>query len=709
MFNERCLEILRVLLLSNRPLLVREIAEQANRSARSVQYHLKFLDDTLREMRLPPLVRSARNGILLPAAVRESASLRALLDERQGTHYAASPEERAQHIFFLLLPQPGYISMELLAERLSVSRATIVRDVRQLKSLAQCAGFSLSTAPNRGIRLTGDENAIRSMAFRFFARRVEEAYTLSPEDMQRDVFARMFEGQLLTEDFSFFESCIHEAESNLSVIFSESGFYALVLQLAIITLRLRSGHTLQEVREDKSALREQLAAKQIAERLSARFQADVPHAEQRAIAMHLLSSGLVADKRDFDLSEFTLHTLAGRILERMGDILNDAEMARDDRLFQSFFAHLRPAVYRLQQKLPIENPLLAEIRSEYGWLFNAVREGLKPAEAWAGTAFSDAEVAYFVLHFGAALERHGRLREEKRRVLIVCDHGIGTSELIAARIRMFFNVEIVATVSRRQAHETLRNANADLIITTVDLPRDLLRHTESVLPCILVSPLLTQRDLLQLGNFLPLRRRSPESLLQGVLQAATRHTIILDYPKLVEELSALLGAQEKPAFQKGGQMPMLKDVLTEDCIALNVKADDWEAAVRYGGMMMERLGMTEARYTESMLRTVKEMGSYIVIAPGLAMPHARPEDGAKRVGSVIVTLAEPVTFGNPDYDPVRVVVFLCAVDKVQHLKVLSDLMVLFEDDDFCDEICAQRTEKEALGYVLKKLEDGSDS
>ena len=710
MFNDRCLEILRVLLRSDRPLLVREIAERANRSARSVQYHLKFLDDTLREMQLPPLSRSGRNGIALPTAVRENTAICALLSERQSVHYAASPEERMQRIFSFLLPQPSYISMELLADRLSVSRATIVRDVQQLKALAGSVGFALETAPNRGIRLAGDERAIRATAFRLFSRRVEEECSLAPQDTRRDVLVRVMGGQLLAADVSFCESCIHEAECDLEVLFSETGFFALVLHLAVIVLRLQSRHMLLDVPEGGALLREERAAKKIAARLRARFHAETPRAEQRAIAMHLLSSGLAADKRDFDSSEFTLHTLAGRILERMGSLLNDAAMARDERLFQSFFAHLRPAVYRLQQGTPIENPLLSEIRAEYGWLFAAVREGMHPAEAWAGATFDDAEIGYFVLHFGAALERHGRLHEEKRRVLVVCDHGIGTSELIAARVRKFFSVEIVATVSRRQARETLRNAAVDLIVTTVKLPEGLLSHAgtvEKAPPCVLVAPLLSQRDLLQLGSFLPLRRRSPESLLRGVLQAVTRHTVILDYPKLLEELSALLDAQGSSAFQKGGQTPMLKDVLTRDCISLNVKAKDWEEAVRYGGAMMQCLGMVEGRYTEAMLRTVREMGAYIVIAPGLAMPHARPEDGAKRVGSVILTLAEPVAFGNPDYDPVRVVVFLCAVDKVQHLKVLSDLMVLFEDDAFCAEICAQRSEAEAHDYVLKKLDSNA--
>lgn len=703
MFNERCLEILRVLRRADRPLLVREIAEKTNRSTRSVQYHLKFLDDTLREMHLPPLLRSARNGILLPADVRGNASLRALLSERQGNLYTLSPEERSQRIFSFLLSQQAYVSMELLAEQLSVSRATIVRDVHQIKVLAHRAGFRVEAAPNRGIRLAGDESAIRAMAFRLFAHHMQEELALAPQDARRNVLARVFEGQLHAADFAFYERCIHEAEGALSVVFSETGFSALVLHLAILTLRQRGGNALPMPCEESRTPREQAAAQKIAARLSRRFHLSISRAEQHAIALQLSCSGLSADERDFDPSEFTLHTLAGRILVCMGTLLNDAAMARDERLFQGFFAHLRPAISRLQQGVPIENPLLAEIRAEYGWLFEAVREALAPAEEWAGSRFCDAEVAYFVLHFGAALERHGRLREEKRRVLVVCDHGIGTSELIAAKVRKFFNVEIMAAVSRRQAQQALSETAPELIITTVELPKALLCGSCAP-PCIRVAPLLTQRDLLRLGSHLPLRRRAPESLLQGVMQAVTRHAIILDSPKLLDELAALLDTQGESAASKG-EMPMLKDVLTEDCLALRVKAADWEAAVRYGGAMMQRLGMAEERYTEAMLRTVREMGPYIVIAPGLAMPHARPEDGAKRVGVAILTLEDPIPFGNPDYDPVRVVVFLCAVDKVQHLKVLSDLMVLFEDEGFCDGICARRTEKEAHAYVLGKLQE----
>ena len=143
-------------------------------------------------------------------------------------------------------------------------------------------------------------------------------------------------------------------------------------------------------------------------------------------------------------------------------------------------------------------------------------------------------------------------------------------------------------------------------------------------------------------------------------------------------------------------MPKL---LSPECLALGVRASSWEEVVRYGGRLLEEAGLVTPSYTEAMVRTVKELGTYIVIAEGIAMPHARPEDGALGVGIAIVALAEPVEFGNPDNDPVRVAVFLCAVDKEAHLAVLSSLMQLFEQEDFA-EVMSNFTDKEnALKYI----------
>jgi mannitol operon transcriptional antiterminator len=74
---------------------------------------------------------------------------------------------------------------------------------------------------------------------------------------------------------------------------------------------------------------------------------------------------------------------------------------------------------------------------------------------------------------------------------------------------------------------------------------------------------------------------------------------------------------------------VLKDLLTEKTIKLNARAGNWEEAIRIGGELLVKNDFVEERYVEAMVSNVREMGPYIVIAPGVAMPHARPEDGVK--------------------------------------------------------------------------------
>ena len=115
----------------------------------------------------------------------------------------------------------------------------------------------------------------------------------------------------------------------------------------------------------------------------------------------------------------------------------------------------------------------------------------------------------------------------------------------------------------------------------------------------------------------------------------------------------------------------LSDLLTEDRIAIKVKADNWEEAIRQVGQLMVDTGVVEDRYIDGMIRTTKELGPYIVIAPGLAIPHSRPEDGVIHTCYAIATLETPVEFGNSDNDPVYAMIALGAKDHEEHVSALQ--------------------------------------
>ena len=138
-------------------------------------------------------------------------------------------------------------------------------------------------------------------------------------------------------------------------------------------------------------------------------------------------------------------------------------------------------------------------------------------------------------------------------------------------------------------------------------------------------------------------------------------------------------------------MSLLEKAFGKGSILLNQTAADWQQAVRLAGSGLEASGCTTANYTDAMIATILELGPYSVIAPGLAMPHARPDESVLHIGMSLVTLANPVDFGSTN-DPVRVVFALAARDHDKHLELLSEFAGKASDPDFVNSLLSCPTE-----------------
>ena len=154
-----------------------------------------------------------------------------------------------------------------------------------------------------------------------------------------------------------------------------------------------------------------------------------------------------------------------------------------------------------------------------------------------------------------------------------------------------------------------------------------------------------------------------------------------------------------------GGVSLLQDLLSEDNVSFHYPAETWEDVIRHGGQLMVDAGFTEPTYTEAMIDVVRDMGPYIVLAPGLAMPHARPEMGAKQVGTALVTLEKPIDFGSPENDPVSVAVFLCAPNTEEHIQLLTDIATLFEDEEFLDAAVNFESIEDVQAFLSEHLDE----
>jgi mannitol/fructose-specific phosphotransferase system IIA component (Ntr-type) len=126
---------------------------------------------------------------------------------------------------------------------------------------------------------------------------------------------------------------------------------------------------------------------------------------------------------------------------------------------------------------------------------------------------------------------------------------------------------------------------------------------------------------------------------------------------------------------------MLSEYITRDLIRLQVKVENWEEAVREGGKLLLDAGICEDRYVDAMVDAVRNMGPYMVLAPGIALAHGRPEDGVLKVGMSIINLSTPVDFGNEENDPVYLVISFGGIDKESHIGMLQELAGFLVDED----------------------------
>lgn len=146
---------------------------------------------------------------------------------------------------------------------------------------------------------------------------------------------------------------------------------------------------------------------------------------------------------------------------------------------------------------------------------------------------------------------------------------------------------------------------------------------------------------------------------------------------------------------------MLKDLLNEELILLNIDASDWEDAIRKAAQpLVDEKKVTES-YVDDIIVGVKNNGPYIVLTEHVALPHARPESGALESAIGVATLKTPIEFGNEANDPVKYLFTLSAKDSSQHLSALSELAGLFEDKGFFNLLDNSNNPKEIIEYINK--------
>ncbi|GIP33836.1 PTS sugar transporter subunit IIA [Paenibacillus sp. J2TS4] len=114
-------------------------------------------------------------------------------------------------------------------------------------------------------------------------------------------------------------------------------------------------------------------------------------------------------------------------------------------------------------------------------------------------------------------------------------------------------------------------------------------------------------------------------------------------------------------------------------ISLDAAATSAEEAIRAAGQLLVDSGAAESSYIEAMLASYRDKGPYFVLAPHIALPHAKAEDGVNEASVSFVRLQQPVAFGHASNDPVELVFALGSSSSSDHIMLLRKLTTLLNN------------------------------
>ncbi|WP_127957671.1 PTS sugar transporter subunit IIA [Serratia microhaemolytica] len=146
---------------------------------------------------------------------------------------------------------------------------------------------------------------------------------------------------------------------------------------------------------------------------------------------------------------------------------------------------------------------------------------------------------------------------------------------------------------------------------------------------------------------------------------------------------------------------MLTQLLTAEVIRIEPTARDWRHAIELATAPLLAKGIINPSYVNALFSSHEKLGPYYVLGPGIAMPHARPEDGVNCLGLGLTVIKQGVNFGSDGNDPVYLLITLAASDSNSHVETIAQLAELFMNEADVSAIIAAETKDEILRILAR--------
>lgn len=687
--DKEIVSILQVLLNSTL-ITADELQEESNASKRQITYRINKINDILKVKKVPLIYLRADKDIIVKKDTKDA--IREILEKNYSKNtYYFSKTERLLYMYLMLFINLEDISINHFIDSIKVSRSTVNLDFKDLIPELEKKNIKVKNNRINGYYLVGNEMEIR----RVLIKNIIE--TLSNEKSSRvfDIFIEEYK----LDSFEEAKKIILKLVKKYEITFVEDRLIEFIYIFIFLKARMYSNRIVIQENIDipniavMSSMKEYKFARELLEVYESKEK--IKSHNIMYISAWILGISVGNDEEDTE-DRAVISKIVNKMMTKFG-YLSGVYYISQEKIFKRLYSHFRPAYYRLLFKLPIYNPICEKVKEEYRLVYRIVSNAMKEFCGLFGEDIQEEELAYLTMHFATLFSDKKEFDgPRKRRALIVCSNGVGSSAILHAELTSLFPDLHFLPILESSELENI-SESVDIVFTTNYKAEGL----KTDVPVIKVSPVMTPKEkykvtrevYIQLGDIF---LRQPK--IDEVMDIIKKYAKVTSESMLSSELLAYF-TQIENFTSKEGEGPMLSDITNETLIKLRIKAKDWEEAIRQSAsVLVENNKVTEA-YVDAMVNSAKASGPYIVITKHVALPHARPEAGAKEIAIGIATLENPVEFGNDNNDPVKYIFCLSAIDNNSHLRAMSELVELLEEEEFFRVLDNAKEANEIIDFI----------
>ncbi|MGX7126766.1 BglG family transcription antiterminator [Enterococcus viikkiensis] len=480
--TKRQIQILLQLLEHREPMTTKNLANQQNVSVRTIKYDLESVRGWLQE-RKHDLKSKRSQGIWLMLNDSQRIKLKSELMEVERFELYADQSLRLDRLSIHLLLTDQAITSFDLAERLMVSKDTVIHDLEILEKRLGSLDIRLERIARKGFLLTGSEHHIRLLIEEIVQKDLTDydiykIMGLLLQNEQQEVYELYSaKGTAFQEVFN---RVIDEMRQILKRIDTSELNYAellnMLIRVAIATVRLQNDYTIGRYQLLNDPKEQRELSYLLMQQVFSYYQLPLFNDEYRYIYSDTFENDPQQDV--MVLTENLIHMVSKKV---------DHSFYQDPQLLTNLYAHLSMRLSRKQKFVNEYNPFKDDIKAKYPELFAAIETVVRKEIRGKSVLINDSFIAYIALHFLVSYEKVEEFRSV--RAVYVCSTGLGVTSLIKQKIsEELSNIEIAAFASVLNAQEIIKQKDPDLVISI--FPID---GIESEF--IKVHPLPTEQDL----------------------------------------------------------------------------------------------------------------------------------------------------------------------------------------------------------------------